>query len=249
MDSLRIFNCRLDYLEPSQVHAAIQTAVDEKNKIRVSNLNIQESNLGYENKWYESYVNDSALVLCDSKGIQLAALLLGKRPPRQITFHTWGWQLFEFCQKNKISIYFLSLDTPTLRGAIRKVKSRFPGLKLGGHHGYFRKTGRENTKVIRAINRFRPNLLMVGFGAPLQEEWIQTNQKSIHANVFLNLGAFLVWIGGQKQPAPRWMTQAGLEWLYRLALEPRHLFWRYMVGNPLFFIRLIGHHYLGLKRK
>jgi N-acetylglucosaminyldiphosphoundecaprenol N-acetyl-beta-D-mannosaminyltransferase len=239
----------MDYLVPAQIDEVVKEAVKKKTKIRIGTLNVYQCNLAYENKWYEKYINDSALVLCDSKGVQLAALLLGKKPPQQITAHTWLWHLFEFCQENKISIYFLSLDDKTLKSAIRKVKSRFPGLKLGGHHGYFQKTGVENRKVIGRINKFRPNLLMVGFGAPTQEKWIEANQKSIKANVFLNLGAFLVWISGKEKSAPAIMTKMGLEWLYRLILEPKRLYRRYIFGNPQFFIRLIAHHYLRLKRK
>ncbi|HXL73838.1 MAG TPA: WecB/TagA/CpsF family glycosyltransferase [bacterium] len=249
MDSINILDCRLDYLDPAQIEEIIKKTVKTKRKIRISNLNIYAANLAYENRWYQEYVNNSAVVHCDSKGIQLAAIALGKRPPLQITYHTWGWRLFEFCDKNKLSIFFLGSDMETLREAIQKVKSRFPNLKLGGHHGYFEKTGLENRKVINEINRFQPSILMVGFGMPLQEKWIKTNEKSIHANVFCNGGAFLDWISGKRKTAPSIVTKIGLEWFYRLLLEPKRLYRRYVFGIPQFFIRLIGSHYLGMKRK
>jgi N-acetylglucosaminyldiphosphoundecaprenol N-acetyl-beta-D-mannosaminyltransferase len=247
--SLSILDCRLDYFETPQIHDLIQKTIREKNKIRISNLNIYACNLAYEHKWYQNYVNESACVLCDGKGVQLASWFLGKKPPRQITYHTWSWSLLEFCQENKISVYFLGSEKETLEEAVRRVKSRFPRLKLGGHDGFFKKEGPENKKVIQEINRFRPNILVVGFGMPLQEKWIKANQKSIDANIFANAGAFLDWISGRKRTAPVFIIRLGLEWLYRLVLEPKRLFRRYVYGNPLFFIRLIGHHYLGLKRK
>lgn len=247
MDSLNILDCRLDYLGPEQIEETITRTIGIGGQIRISNLNLYAGNLAYENKWYQKYVNDSAIVHCDSKGIQLAAILLGKKPPLQITYHTWGWQLFRFCDDHQLSIFFLGSNEETLQAAIEKVKSKFPGLKLGGHHGYFQKTGPENEKVIEAINEFHPHILMVGLGMPLQEEWIETNEKSIRANVFCNGGAFLDWISGKRKTAPPLVTQLGLEWLYRLVLEPKRLFRRYVIGIPQFFARLIGHHYLGIK--
>jgi N-acetylglucosaminyldiphosphoundecaprenol N-acetyl-beta-D-mannosaminyltransferase len=79
----------------------------------------------------------------------------------------------------------------------------------------------------------------VGFGMPLQERWILDNINRIEARVFLPLGACLDFYTGNVYRGPRWMTDRGLEWLTRLFTEPQRLWERYVVGNPLFFYRLL----------
>jgi N-acetylglucosaminyldiphosphoundecaprenol N-acetyl-beta-D-mannosaminyltransferase len=81
--------------------------------------------------------------------------------------------------------------------------------------------------------------LYVGFGMPLQEDWILRNIDQIDAKVFLPLGACLDFYTGNVYRGPRWMTNYGLEWLTRLVTEPGRLWERYVIGNPLFFYRVL----------
>jgi N-acetylglucosaminyldiphosphoundecaprenol N-acetyl-beta-D-mannosaminyltransferase len=97
----------------------------------------------------------------------------------------------------------------------------------------------ENESVIAIINRLRPNILIVGFGMPLQERWLMENWDRIHANIGLTGGAVFDYISGNVPRAPRWMTDHGFEWLGRLLVEPSRLWRRYLIGNPLFIWRIM----------
>ena len=116
---------------------------------------------------------------------------------------------------------------------------KYPKLKAQTHHGYFNKTNEENEIIIKKINNFYTDILIVGFGMPIQEKWILKNMSKLNAKVYLNGGAFLDWISGLNKQAPYWVTHLGFEWLYRLIKEPNRLFKRYIVGNPLFIYRVI----------
>jgi len=74
---------------------------------------------------------------------------------------------------------------------------------------------------------------------PLQEKWILDNKDQLHVNIILNGGAFLEWISQIKEQSPPILTKIGLEWLFRFFQEPKRLFKRYIIGNPLFMLRLM----------
>lgn len=122
----------------------------------------------------------------------------------------------------------------------RRMRRAAPRLALDGHHGYFQKSGPENEAVIGTINRRRPDILYVGMGSPAQEAWIAANMDRLEARVFLPMGAGLDYYSGVRRRGSRWLTGNGAEWLCRLVQEPRRLWKRYLLGNPIFFARIAG---------
>ena len=88
--------------------------------------------------------------------------------------------------------------------------------------------------MIERVNASRPDILWVGLGAPKQEEWMADHSGRILAPVMLGVGAAFNINSGKIRKAPRWMQDRGLEWLFRLGLEPRRLWKRYLYNNPRF---------------
>ena len=89
-------------------------------------------------------------------------------------------------------------------------------------------------------NRYGPDLLIVGFGMPLQERWIEANWPALSTRIALPVGAAIDYLAHETPRAPSWMTNHGLEWLGRLLIEPRRLWRRYLIGNPLFVARVVA---------
>jgi len=118
-------------------------------------------------------------------------------------------------------------------------QKKVPTLRISGHHGYFAKTGPENHEIIELIREFQPDILYVGFGMPLQERWIADNIDDLHTKVLLPLGACLDFYAGTRCRSPHWMTDNGMEWLGRLFIEPKRLWRRYVLGNPIFLWRVL----------
>ena len=104
----------------------------------------------------------------------------------------------------------------------------------------------EDERVTREINASGARILFVGLGSPKQDIWMAEHRGKVNC-VMLGVGAAFDFLSGTKPQAPRWMMRAGLEWLFRLATEPRRLWRRYLRHNPRFAV-LFGLQLLGLKR-
>ncbi len=88
----------------------------------------------------------------------------------------------------------------------------------------------------RALNRSRPDLVLVGLGAPKQEIWMASASVRLRAPVQAGVGASFDFLSGAKPQAPRWMMRLGFEWAFRLVTEPLRLWKRYLLLNPLFLV-------------
>ncbi len=126
---------------------------------------------------------------------------------------------------------------------------RFPGLVVAGTYSPpFRPlTPEEDEQIVAMIDRARPDIVWVGLGAPKQEYWMAEHVGRLEAPVMVGVGAAFDFHSGRKKQAPRWMQRSGLEWLFRLLTEPRRLWRRYLINNPL-FLWLVALQLLGLRR-
>jgi len=234
-----ILGLKISNVDVPMLHNFIHLSIDNNVKTRIGNLNINAANIAYENQWYKNYLNSCDVVFCDGKGIQLGLFLSNKQIPAHITYHTWTWELASLCERKGYNLFLLGSKKGVGDKAIEKLLLKNPKLKVQNHHGYFNKTNQENEIVIEKINSFNTDILVVGFGMPIQERWILDNIKKINAKVYLNGGAYLDWVSGLNKQAPSWVTNLGFEWFYRLLKEPKRLFKRYVFGNPLFISRVI----------
>jgi len=117
-----------------------------------------------------------------------------------------------------------------------RLQSRFPGLQVVGVYSPpFRPlTPEEDRGVVELINAARPDLVWVGISTPKQERWMAAHVGRLTAPVFIGVGAAFDFHAGLKKQAPRWMQKSGLEWFFRLLMEPRRLWRRYLTNNPWF---------------
>ena len=166
--------------------------------------------------------------------------MLGHHLPPRVVLTYWIWQLCELVEKQKFSVFFLGATNEYVTEAVERVRQRFPGIRIvGSHHGYFEKQGPQNDAVVEMINQAQPNILVVGFGMPMQEFWIEENVSNLSANVILPAGSMIDYTAGRKGLAPKWMANNGMEWLYRFFQEPGRLWKRYLIGNPSFMLNVL----------
>jgi N-acetylglucosaminyldiphosphoundecaprenol N-acetyl-beta-D-mannosaminyltransferase len=118
--------------------------------------------------------------------------------------------------------------------AADQLRSRHAGLEVSTAHGYFDRTPAAVSEVIRTINDNRTDVLLVGLGMPEQESWLGEHRDRLDCSVCLTVGGMFDFVSGRKPRGPRGLTSIGLEWLTRLAREPRRLGRRYVLGNPRF---------------
>ena len=129
-----------------------------------------------------------------------------------------------------------------IEAAVRDKLAAYPDLEIVGfRHGYFDHSAGspENEAVVEEINAAAPDILLVGLGMPLQERWLMENWQRLDVRVALTGGAVFDYVSGRLRRGPRLLTDNGFEWLARLLVEPRRLWRRYLIGNPLFLLRVL----------
>ncbi len=250
LTKIQLLGTQLTLCNRQQLLQVIDRIVCTAHKGTVVSGNVYSFNLAYQHKWLRDFFNQADIVRLDGAGVRLGAKILGHTTPKRMTWADFAWQLAELAQQHAFTMFLLGARPGIADKAAARLQERFLNLQIvGTHHGYFDKTpgSPENQAVIQAINAVKPNILILGFGMPLQERWLMENWEHIEANVTLTGGAVFDYVSGELHRAPRWMTDHGLEWLGRLIIEPRRLWRRYIVGNPLFLYRVLKQR-LGLLR-
>lgn len=117
------------------------------------------------------------------------------------------------------------------------MRTELPTLDLAFHHGYF--SADDIDTVTRAIAEHGTRILFLGLGDPAQQRWAHAHGAATGANVIVTAGGLFDWLSGAHPRPPQWMVGAGLEWLWRLRLEPKRLARRYLAGNPCFIAAVL----------
>ncbi len=232
----------MDPLTVEELEEEIRRFITDGEHALVLNANAHCLNLCYEDYRLRGFLNGASVVFCDGAGVMLAARILGRRIPQRITYADWIQRLAALAETESFSLYFLGARPGVAEKAARRLRARHPRLKIAGtRHGYFDHSAGspENEAVLAGINAAAPDILVVGFGMPLQEYWLMENWDRVNANVALTGGAVFDYAAGELRRGPRSMTAHGFEWLARLFIEPRRLWRRYLIGNPLFLIRVL----------
>ena len=150
----------------------------------------------------------------------------------------WGTRfLGEEC-----SLYFLGGREGAAVKAAEVFTSRYPGLNICGHYcppWGFEYNSEELFKIEKLIKEAQPDILFVGLGSPKQENWIFKYYQKIGVPVSIGSGVSFEFIAGFVTRAPKWMQRCGLEWFWRLLMEPRRLWKRYLVEDMPFFHLLL----------
>lgn len=138
---------------------------------------------------------------------------------------------------NGLTVYFYGSTAPTLERLMDALNRRFPGLRVAGAHAppFRALSAEEDAEDIERINRSGAHIIFVGLGCPKQEQWMADHRGRV-AGVMIGVGAAFDYHAGTLARAPLWMQRNGLEWLHRLASEPRRLWRRYLVTNTAFVL-------------
>lgn len=178
----------------------------------------------------------ASLSLADGKPLLWASRLLGAPLPAKISGSDLISPLLQRAAARNWSVYFLG-GAPGVAAEAAEILRRDLGLIIAGVDApriSLEPRADGVDPVAERIRAARPDLLLVALGAPKQELWIHRNRERLHPAVALGIGASLDFVTGRVRRAPRWMSEAGLEWLFRLAQEPRRMAGRYLLKDPKF---------------
>jgi N-acetylglucosaminyldiphosphoundecaprenol N-acetyl-beta-D-mannosaminyltransferase len=232
----------VDRLSVDGLHAEVARLVRRRGGI-VLNVNAHCLNLCHRNEKLRRFFAGADVVFCDGAGVRLAARMLGGSLPERITYADWLPRLAALAEERGLSLFFLGARPGVAAEAARRLRESHPNLRISGvRHGFFdhRSGSPENGAVVAEINAVRPDILLVGLGMPLQERWLIENHRGLDVGAALTGGAVFDYASGRLRRGPRLLTDNGFEWLARLLVEPRRLWRRYLLGNPLFLARVLA---------
>lgn len=221
--------------------AMIEELIDH-HKGRTSSIffvNAHTLNLASVDSSYRATLNAGDVVLADGTGVRWAARLQGVRILDNLPGTDLVPALFRATADRGHSYFVLGADAATIEAAAEYARKTFPGWNLlGCHHGYL---GDEavSAAAIEKINAAKPDLLLVGMGNPIQEQWIHRHAPELRALVCIGVGGLFDFWAGNVSRSPRWLRQVGHEWLWRLFQQPVKKARRYLIGNPLFLLRVL----------
>lgn len=241
-DGLNLLGIQFSLYDKHQLLDAIHNSILAGDQISVLSGNVQGFNLAYRQFWLRQFYNQADVIRLDGVGVRIGLWVLGHQTPERMTWADFAWDLAEFAVRENFTFFFLGARPGVAEKAADRLRASYVDLRIVGvHHGFFNKDSesKENEVVIEEINLAKPEILIVGFGMPLQERWLIENRSKIDAPVVLTGGAVFDYLSGELKRAPRWMTDNGLEWLGRLLIEPSRLWKRYLLGNPLFIMRVL----------
>lgn len=203
-------------------------------------VNVDILNQAAGNGRLRDFLQRAAVVYADGAGVVLGARLSGGVLPGRLTAADLIHDVCDRWRDGRYGLYFLGGPPGVAERAADVLQIRYPGARIvGTWRGHL--TPDEEQQALRDIAAKRPDVLCVGFGTPIQEDFIERHAQAL-ADVPLiwPVGAMTTYIAGAVPRAPTWMRDNGLEWLFRLSLEPKRMFRRYIVGNPLFVARVVA---------
>ncbi len=235
-----IFDIGIQTAPPAELLRRILGLVEQGGRHRVSYVNAHVLNQSLVSPELRRALQRSELVYCDGYGVRLAARLIGLPVPHRMTGADWIWGVAALCQQRGRSIYLLGSDPGSSTDAAAALQRWYPRLRvLGTHHGYFDPGSAHSERVLEHIASLKPDIVLVGMGTPQQELWVDHNNDRVEAPVVWTVGALFDYLSGRTPRAPHWIADNGFEWIFRLAMEPRRMWRRYLLGNPAFLYRVL----------
>ena len=214
-----------------------------KGKVLINTINAHSFNTAQNDELFAEALRRGDYLIPDGASIVKACRWLKcKSQPRE---RVAGWDLFEF-EMNRLNAeggrcMFMGSSPRVLALIVEKAKTVYPNVEVVTYSPPYKPefSEEDSRAIITAINDADPDLLWVGMTAPKQEKWTYAHWGELKIRCHVGtIGAVFDFFAGTYQRAPKWWQEHSLEWLYRLIKEPRRMWKRYVIGNPLFLLNL-----------
>ena len=196
-------------------------------------LNAHLANLARRHAGFRAQLGQADLILPDGQGVVLALRGMGLPAAQRLALGDVLPDLAAGAARARRSVFLWGAEAGVAAEAGQALRRAVPGLRVAGaEHGFLDAAG--EVRLLARLQRLKPGLLLLGMGSPKQEALALRLAPALPGTVIAACGNAFTFIAGRQRRAPRWMASAGLEWLWRLALEPRRLAGRYLWGNLAF---------------
>mgnify|MGYP001609591999 CR=1 FL=1 len=232
----RLLGVPIDRVTPESFLHRLEQFITDGEKHIVLYANADCLNQAVFDRRYAKILQEAELVCADGMGVVWASRLTGEPLPERVNV---GDMIEPFCALAACKGYrlFLLGGAPGVaQRAAERLKQRFPLLQIVGVRGGYFSTN-DVAEVIAQINHVQPHVLLVGMGVPKQEKWMWQHRHVLQVPVLWGVGAAIEYQAGRVPRAPRWMRRSGSEWCFRLLVEPKRLWRRYLLGSAFFVLR------------
>lgn len=232
-ERLRLLGGEVDAVTAAEVMDFAARAIAAGRRAIVANHNLHSLALLRRAPQMRRFYQRADLIEADSTPLILWGRLLGRPIGREhrCTYLDWRELFWARAAQARWRVFYLGGEPGVAARGAEAIQARWPGAVIGVHHGRFDMTpgAQANHQVLAEIAAFAPQVLLVGMGMPRQEAWIEQNLEALPPCVAFPVGAAFDYEAGAIPTPPRWSGRLGLEWLFRLAAEPRRLAHRYLV--------------------
>lgn len=230
-ERLRLLGGEVDVVTPADVLDFTARRIRDGRHGVVANHNLHSLYLLRRNPEMARFYASADLIEADSTPLIAWGRLLGRPIGREhrCTYLDWREAFWVRAAREGWRVFYLGGEPGVAARGADAVRARWPDAQIGVRHGRFDMGGPENDAVLAEIAAFAPDVLFVGMGMPRQEAWIAANLDRLAPCVAFPVGAAFDYEADALPTPPRWTGRLGLEWLFRLAAEPRRLAFRYLV--------------------
>ena len=230
-DSVRILGVRVDDVTAQETLRLVESFIEEGRPRQVVTANPEFLVEAQRNHAFRVVMGECDLCLPDGVGLLWASRILGRPLRERVAGSDMVPALARLCAKRGFGIFLLGAAPGVASRAGETLQRDNPGLRIVGVHAGSPDPVEED-EIVARIRSASPDVLLVAYGAPRQDLWIHRNLARLQAPVCMGVGGTFDFIAGVVPRAPLWMRNAGLEWLYRLFIQPWR--WRRMLALPEF---------------
>jgi N-acetylglucosaminyldiphosphoundecaprenol N-acetyl-beta-D-mannosaminyltransferase len=206
-------------------------------------VNAYGGNLSFEDKDFTKALKEADFLLNDGIGVDMAAWFQGRKFEENLNGSDLidEGEFLKICAAKGFTVFILGAKQEVLDLAVANYLKEYPGLQIvGSHHGYFNHYGDDQSlPVVELINSTKADVLLVGFGNPRQEHWINNYKSQLQCKLAIGYGGSIDQVAKVVPRAPKFWISIRMEWLFRLFQEPQRLWRRYLIGNTVFLSRAL----------
>ena len=206
---------------------------DDSRPHQICTVNPEFIIIAQQNPAFYTVLQKADLNIIDGWGAVLALRLRGIKVPARVTGSDGVPMIAEHAAKHGWRLFLLGAGPGVAQKAAQIFEAAYPGLKIAGTYEGSPHPD-EADLIIEMVNQAKPDILLVAYGAPAQDLWIYEHRERLRVKVAMGIGGTLDFVTGHIPRAPLWMRKSGIEWLYRLYLQPSR--WRRMLRLPRFVV-------------
>lgn len=237
-ERVNVGGIKIDNVSMAEALKAIEELVAARKPCYVTSPNVDILIRYRRDREFARYYDEDALCLADGVPIMWAANFLGTPLKEKISGSDLVPKVCELANRKGYKIFFMGGRPGAADAAKAKLLETLKDIKIVGTYAPpfgFERDAAELQKIADMVKAAKPDILFVGLGAPKQELWIKRYHEELGVPVSMGVGVTFEFIAGIVKRAPVWMQNIGLEWFWRLCMEPGRLWKRYLIDDTQFF--------------